>query len=734
MKRLTLLLLLAVLVACPRQEDPQTQDPDATLDVGSETGFGADAGEDAETPPITTAHPLPTHPGDGATGLGLRPVLAWNLYRGDSTATYDLEVARDRDFSTIVIRENGLSTLSYHGASLEPETQYHWRIRAHVAEEPSDWSPIQTFTTWKDAPERAVIYQLVVRHFGNTVGENAFDGTLEQNGTGKFADIDDVALGRLRAKGMTHIYLTGVLQQATSTDYSDIGEPADDPDILKGRAGSFFAVRDYFDVSPDYALEPENRLDEFRALVERIHAHEMKVLIDLVPNHVARSYASTVRPDLDLGLSDDQTLEFSPQNNFFYLPGGTPLQLPTAQSAWQIDGMDGLFEAEDGTEGRFVRVTGNNVKSYTPSVNDWYETVKLNWGYNFETGEGFYDPIPPTWIFMDEVVKHWQDLGVDGFRADFAHFVPNEGWSWLIAESRERVPGFYWAAEAYEDLQGLLDAGFDVVYDDDLYDGLKGIYNGTFTQGELDGYFASISEANRGKYLRYLENHDERRIASPLVPNIYPGDSGFGSIAAGPHVAPIAYLLGTGPILFYNGQSFGEDAAGAQGFSGDDGRTSIFDYLHVPTLADWKNEGRFDGASLSTEALALHEYYRRLLHLSQHPLAMGTGYYGLDFHNQPFGDYPDAMYVFARYEPGAGKLMLVITNWALGPETATIRLPELLAGELAGLGESLSVRQIFDELGTNAATHIADLSRSDLVDQGFTITLPNQATRVYIVE
>ena len=107
--------------------------------------------------------------------------------------------------------------------------------------------------------ERPVIYQLFVRHFGNTNETRKPNGTLAENGVGKFADINAAALDSLRDLGITHVWLTGVLQQATRTDYTAIGQPADDPDICKGRAGSPYAIKDCFDVCPDYALDPARR-------------------------------------------------------------------------------------------------------------------------------------------------------------------------------------------------------------------------------------------------------------------------------------------------------------------------------------------------------------------------------------------------------------------------------------------------------------------------------------------
>ena len=137
------------------------------------------------------------------------------------------------------------------------------------------------------AATRPVIYQLMVRTFGNTNETRKTNGTLEENGCGKFNDINQAALVSLKQMGFTHVWLTGVLEQASGTAYPD--RPADAPDILKGIAGSPYAIKDYFDVCPDYAVKPANRLAEFKACVDRCHALGLKVIIDFVPNHVARS-------------------------------------------------------------------------------------------------------------------------------------------------------------------------------------------------------------------------------------------------------------------------------------------------------------------------------------------------------------------------------------------------------------------------------------------------------------
>ena len=299
---------------------------------------------------------------------------------------------------------------------------------------------------------KPVIYQLVVRYFGNVNATNQRDGTLAVNGCGRFADVSETALASLKALGATHLWLTGCQRQATLTDYTPLGLPADDPDVVKGIAGSLYAVRDAFDVCPDYAGDPARRLEEFAELVGRIHRAGLKVLLDFVPNHVARGYHSVRRPDLDFGAGDDPTRFFDPNNHFFYLaqPPGQRLRL-TRPAYWNPPGFafDGLYPPEDGGPGRVPRASGDNCTSASPSRDNWYETVKLNYGYNFVDGSGHFSPVPRTWRFMNEVLAFWQARGVDGFRCDMAHLVPREAWEYLLGEARRRDRACYFLAEAY---------------------------------------------------------------------------------------------------------------------------------------------------------------------------------------------------------------------------------------------------------------------------------------------
>lgn len=557
----------------------------------------------------------------------------------------------------------------------------------------------------RTSPEepRVRIYQMLPRLFGNTNETRKPNGTLAENGSGKFSDLNETALAALKDAGYTHLWLTGVIQQATATDYAEIGEPADDPDLLKGIAGSPYAIRDYFDVSPDYADDPGKRLEEFRALVERIHAKGMKVLIDFVPNHVARSYGSTVRPELSFGAKDDRTKFFDPRNNFFYLTDevevtgeGPPLRLPTVDAEGHptsptllagIPGGDGLFEGEKD----FGRVTGNDAVTWEPGVGTWYETVKLNYGYDFTDpekstrayphGERKDVPLPDTWRKMDEVIAYWQGLGVDGFRADMAHMVPPEFWRWLIGKSRERNARVYWAAEAYDDdpakvpggseqlrevlgdavMTGLLEAGFDAVYDDPSYDTLEAIYEGRRTANDLDQ--PARREFLFDNSLRYAENHDEVRLASPKK-------WGGHGMNVGRPVSALLFGLSRGPVMVYHGQEVGEPALGAEGFGGDDARTTIFDYWSMPEFAKWVNGGRFDGGGLSDEQRSLQDFYRRLLGAADHPAFRSGDFHALNPDNPDNPDYGRIdggesghwLYSYLRHDRVSGRSMLVVVN------------------------------------------------------------------------
>jgi len=599
--------------------------------------------------------------------------------------------------------------------------------------------------------DKPVIYQLVVRYFGNVNGTNTRDGTLAVNGCGRFADINSAALSAIKGLGATFVWLTGCLRQATLTDYTALGLPPDDPDVVKGIAGSMYAVRDYFDVSPDYAIDPAHRLDEFDALVTRVHAAGMKVMIDLVPNHVARGYHSVVKPPLDFGTGDDRSKFFARDNHFFYLvdPPHQALRL-TRPSYWDPSGFtfDGAFPPEDGAPGRPPKATGDNCFFSNPTKDDWYETVKLNYGFNFADGSSDFSARPRTWYVVDEIIAYWQARGVNGFRCDMAYYVPRKAWKFLIGNARGRDPDVFFLAEAYptgdraipiHDLNDLTAAGFDALYYSSAYDALKRIYQGFGSQDDYDRQVSVLSTSDRPHRLFYLEDHDERRVASPVVAwqdghGVSPGESGFGSPDAGYQLAPVQFLASSGPVLLFNGQEVGEPGADFEGFSTEDGRTTAFDYWCMPEFARWVNGHAFDGAGLSVAQKSLRKFYADLLALCQDPSVRGAGYWGLKYNNRSnvFNDCPDDLYSFARFQDGSGRLLLVVANFRPNADTpGTLRIPGSLA-DAAGLTDPLKVRLIFNRAGAQDVT-VATTTRNGLVASGFPVTVQNQSSAVYAI-
>lgn len=588
-------------------------------------------------------------------------------------------------------------------------------IRHFLTVEPSKGGIAFRMTGRTDpASSKVRIYQLLPRLFGNTNETRTPNGTLAENGSGKFADINGAALDELKSMGFTHIWLTGVMQQATATDYSSIGEPADDPDLLKGLAGSPYAIKDYYDVCPDYAVDPSKRLEEFKALVERIHSRGLKVIADLVPNHVARSYASTIKPESTFGAKDDRSKFFKSDNNFYYLNGdadaegaGPPLHLPTVDgdgrptspTVLAAGGGDGLFDGEKD----HGRVTGNNVVSWAPGADAWYETAKLNYGYNFRAADDSARayphgakpdlPVPDTWKKMDQIVAYWQGMGVDGFRADMAHMVPPEFWSWLLGRARERNPQVYFMAEAYDDdpakvvsgdtqsaaatggnvVTELLKSGFDAVYDDPAYDTLKNIYDGKGSANDLDKLPRPSFAFDNA--LRYAENHDEVRLAAP-------SEWGGHGARVGRPVSALLFGLSRGPVMVYHGQEVGEPAAGAEGFGKDDGRTTIYDYWSMPEFTKWVSGNKYDGGNLSDDQRDLRDFYRRLLTAVDSPAFRDGDFYPLNPDNLDNRAYGCAggkepghwLYAYLRYDRASGQRMLVVVNLNPGEPLRDVRI------------------------------------------------------------
>ena len=505
---------------------------------------------------------------------------------------------------------------------------------------------------------KLVIYQLMTRLFGNKVALNKPYGTIGENGCGKFNDVTDKALDEIKNLGVSHVWYTGMIEHATMTDYTAAGIPADDADVVKGRAGSPYAIRDYYDVDPDLAVVVKNRMSEYEALIKRTHDHGLKVLMDFIPNHVARSYKSDAKPQgvVDLGAQDDKTRVFAPNNNFYYLPGKSFVVPAGYNPLGPLKGprKDGKYTETP------AKATGNDVFSEAPSINDWFETTKLNYGVDYQNGhKTHFETVPDTWKKMRDILVYWAGKNVDGFRCDVAEMVPVEFWAYVIPEVKKVRPDIVFIAEAYnpKEYKTYLDKGkFDYLYDKvGLYDGLRKLMRQESGTEEITRVWKEESNGFSSRMLRFLENHDEQRIASK--------DFATDPRRAIPAMAVTA-TLASGPVMLYMGQELGEPACGSEGFSGEDGRTTIFDYWGVPEHQKWLNQGKFDGAKLSPEQKSLRDFYARLLTVASTSEAIRKGrFYELQDANNLGKEFNQRhLYAYLRFTDK--QKLLVVVNFS----------------------------------------------------------------------
>ncbi len=502
------------------------------------------------------------------------------------------------------------------------------------------------------------IYQLFVRTFGNKNTAPLFDGDKSQNGCGTFANINDNALESLKSLGITHIWLTGVIRHSSMTSYPELGIKSTHPQITKGKAGSPYSIMDYYDIDPDLAVNPQNRMEEFEETLNRIHEKGMKVIMDFIPNHLAREYKSLCKPyDVEeFGEYDNKNVAFAKDNNFYYCPNQefvvltTNSQQPTANSQQPTANSQSYKEFP-------AKASGNDVFSPCPSVNDWYDAVKLNYGVDYQNNQTkHFDSIPNTWYKMLNIMQYWCEKGVDGFRVDMAEMVPVEFWRWCINELRESHDAIM-IAEIYQPhlYKDYVNAGFDYLYDKvGLYNTLENIYR----YGQRADTITNVWNSLQGlgdAMLRFMENHDEVRLAS----RHFVGDT----FKALPAVAMSA-LMNRGPFMIYNGQESGEDAEGAVGFSGDDGRTSIFDYAVMPKHQKWMADGKFDGSGFSEEQRKLYDFYKKLLNFRLTSDAINKGaFYDLMWVNPWYSNFdPQYVYAFLRYYNNDRLLVVINFN------------------------------------------------------------------------
>ena len=497
--------------------------------------------------------------------------------------------------------------------------------------------------------DKIIVYQIFTRLYGNRNISRKENGSIEENGCGKLNDLTPMVLKKIRNMGVSHVWYTGVIRHATQTDYSDHGIPVNHPAVVKGKAGSPYAITDYYDIDPDLATDVDLRMLEFEQLVERTHQAGMKVIIDFVPNHVARQYHSICKPEgvRDLGEDDNPQHGFDPQNNFYYCPGQS---------------FSPYFDLYHGAEQPYheepAKATGNDCFHHAPGVNDWYETVKLNYGVDYYAGRiGHFQPIPDTWDKMTDILLFWAGKGIDGFRCDMAEMVPAAFWHWAIDKVKYRYPEMIFVGEVYDPslYRSYLGAGFDYLYDKvGMYDTLRGVMGGGLSTHAITSAWQQTDDI-RDHMLYFLENHDEQRIAS----DFFAGDARKGVPAL-----VVSALLQQNPLMVYAGQEYGERGMDQEGFSGRDGRTTIFDYWSIDTLV------RAAQRKLTTEEKVLKAQYDKVLNIARSEKSIVEGAsFDLMYVN---GQY-QRQYAFLR--KADSEVLLVVVNFDDLPVVMDVMIP-----------------------------------------------------------
>lgn len=521
---------------------------------------------------------------------------------------------------------------------------------------------------------KIVVYQVFTRLFGNKNTTNKPWGTIEENGVGKFNDFTDNALHEIKDLGVTYIWYTGVPHHALVRDYKAYGISDDDPEVVKGRAGSPYAVKDYYNVNPDLALNPANRLQEFEDLIARTHKADLKVIIDIVPNHIARKYEGKNNPEgvKDFGADDDVNVEYSRNNNFYYIPN-SHFEIP--DNDIPLNGeknplVDGVFDEKP------AKWTGNGSRKVKPDQNDWYETVKVNYGVRPDGSKDFPElpagfdqksyqehfafwqdkDVPDSWKKFKSIALYWIAKGVDGFRYDMAEMVPYEFWSYMNSAIKMKNPNAFLLAEVYNpnEYRNYIRLGkMDYLYDKvETYDKLKDVIRGKSSPDGLSDIQKSMSDIEHNM-LHFLDNHDEQRLASPEF---------AGTPERGKPLMVVSTTISTSPTMVYFGQEVGEAGNENAGF-GTRSRTSIFDYIGVPNHQRWMNEGKFDGGKLSDSEKNLRDFYKRLLNFSINSPALMGSYQEIQTANrQNNAGYDELLYSYVLWSEN--QKLIIVANFS----------------------------------------------------------------------
>lgn len=527
---------------------------------------------------------------------------------------------------------------------------------------------------------KQVIYQVFTRLYGNRNITRHMNGTIEENGCGKMDDFTPKVLNRWARMGITHVWYTGVIRHATMTDYSAYGIPKQHPAVVKGCAGSPYAIADYYDVDPDLATDVDHRMEELEALLQRTHEAGLKVIIDFVPNHVARQYHSICKPAnvSDLGEDDHVDRGFDPvDNNFYYCPGQA-----------FVPCFD-LYHGEATPYEEYpAKATGNDHFDNAPGRNDWYETVKLNYGVDYYAGGVLYDnPMPNTWKKMTDILLFWAAKGIDGFRCDMAEMVPAAFWSYATKAVKEQYPDIHFIGEVYNPslYRSYISAGFDLLYDKvGMYDTMRAVITGQAATSAITSAWQQTDDI-RQHMLYFLENHDEQRIASTFF---------AGEARRGVPAMMASMLMQQNPFMLYFGEEYGERGMDHEGFSGCDGRTTIFDYWSIDTLC------RAASRKLTADEKLVYAQHEQTMQIARREKAISEGtFFDLMYVNP----HLHRQYAFLRHI--GHDLLLVVVNFEDHEVDVDVNLPKHAFDFLQVASGEYVATELWSKTKTNIDLH-----------------------------
>jgi glycosidase len=359
-------------------------------------------------------------------------------------------------------------------------------------------------------------------------------------------------------------------------------------------------------------------------------------------------------------------------NNFYYIPNS---QFEVPDEINPLNGEDNPL-----SDGKFqetpAKWTGNGSRMAKPDKNDWYETVKVNYGIRPDGSKDFpelpagYDTksykvhfefwrtknVPSSWIKFRDIALYWTAKGVDGFRYDMAEMVPYEFWSYMNSAVKMKNPDAFLLAEVYnpDEYRNYIRLGkMDYLYDKvETYDKLKDIIQGKSSPDGLSVIQKGMKDIEH-HMLHFLDNHDEQRLASPEF---------AGTAEKGKPLMVVSTTISSSPTMIYFGQEVGEAANENAGF-GTHSRTSIFDYVGVPNHQRWMNNGKFDGGLLTDKEKELRDFYKRLLNFSINSSALMGEFAEIQTINrQSTSGFDAGIYVYTRWSDT--QKLIVVTNFS----------------------------------------------------------------------